>query len=120
LKIIEQLRSVWRSGNLLPNNLKRLAENIAAVLMASDVPVEHLSGILTLEKQRIGLLPSDLSPYSFVIQALANHPDLNFEAKFKRSHSRTKLVIHDGMDLPASMRASHDRIIVLQAVSVSE
>ena len=118
LKVIGHLRLVWKSGDVLPNDLKRLAETIVAVLLAGDVQVDQLSDILASEKRRIGLLPADLSPYSFVIQALANHSDLNFEAKFKRKHIRTKLVIHDGIELPAWMHVPHDRIIVLQAVSV--
>jgi hypothetical protein len=119
LKIIEQLRVIWRSVDMLPNDLKRLAENVAAVMGAGDVPVDQLSDILLTEKRRIGLLPTDLSPYSFVVQALANHPDLSFEAKFKRKHIRTTLIVHDGMDLPASMLAPHERVIVLQVVSIS-
>jgi hypothetical protein len=118
LKVIEQLRAVWAGGDLLPNDLKRLAESIVAVLRAGNVPVERLTDILLLEQRRVGLLPADLSPYSFVIQALANHPDLNFEVNFKREHIRAKLAIHDGMDLPAWMWAQHSRIIMLKAVAV--
>jgi ppGpp synthetase/RelA/SpoT-type nucleotidyltranferase len=119
LKVIEQLRLIWVGSDILPTDLKRLAESIVAVLRAGDVSVERLNDILLLEQRRIGLLPNDLSPYSFIVQALANHPDLNFEANFKRAHIRTKLVIHEGMELPASMRAPHNRIIMLQAVTVA-
>jgi ppGpp synthetase/RelA/SpoT-type nucleotidyltranferase len=118
LKVIEQLRSIWTDGDALPHDLKRLAGSIAGIFRAGDVPVERLSEVLMLEVSRVGLLPKDLSPYSFAIQALANHPDLHFEVKFKRNHIRTKLVIHDGMDLPPSMLAKHERIIVLQDVSI--
>lgn len=117
--VIEHLRSLWTSADVLPNNLKRLAENIVAVLAAGAVPLERLGEILIYEKERVGLLPSDLSPYSFTVQALVNHPDLEFEARFKRSQIRTRIVVHDGMDLPPSMRTPHDRIIVLQPSSVS-
>jgi ppGpp synthetase/RelA/SpoT-type nucleotidyltranferase len=119
LKAIEQLRAIWTGSDMLPSDLKRLAQSIVAVLRAGDIAVERLTDILSFEQRRIGLLPIDLSPYSFVIQALANHPDLNFESSFKREHIRTKLVVHEGMDLPASMREPHTRIIVLQVVAIS-
>jgi hypothetical protein len=119
LKVIEQLRSVWTGSDMLPDDLKRLAESIVAVLRAGDVQVERLTEILLFEQRRIGLLPNDLSPYSFIVQALANHPDIHFEGNFKRNHIRIKLVIHDGMELPASMRVPHNRIIVLQPLSVT-
>jgi len=119
LKVIEQLRSIWTDGEALPHDLKRLAQSIVAILKAGDLPVERLTDVLMSEVRRIGLLPKDLSPYSFAVQALANHPDLNFETNFKRKHIRTKLVIHDGMELPASMLMPHDRIIVLQSVSLT-
>ena len=110
LKIIEQVKLVWR-GDSLPTNLKRLAESISGVLAAGDISIDLLHDILDAERRRIGLIPLDLSPYSFVIQAVANSRDLNFERTFKRR--RSILVIHDGMDLPEWMRAGHERIIDL-------
>ena len=119
LKVIEQMRAIWRSADGLPNDLKRLAQNIVVVLEAGNIPVNDLSEVLMQEKRRIGLLPTDLSPYSFVVQALLNHPSLNFEAKFKRKNGRAKLVVHGGMDLPASMLEPHDRIVMLQPALAS-
>jgi hypothetical protein len=104
LQVIEQLRSIWTDGDALPHDLKRLAQSIVAILKVGDVPVERLTDVLMSEVRRIGLLPKDLSPYSFAVQALANHPDLNFEGN---------------LELPASMLTPHERIIVLQGVSLT-
>jgi len=120
LTVIEELRKVWTEAESLPEDLKRLADSIVALFKAGDLAVETLSEILAEEQKRVGLLPKDLSPYAFVVQALVNNPTLNFETKFKRDKVRAKIVIHDDMDLPASMRAPHSRIIVLRAVSATE
>lgn len=116
LTVIEQLRKAWTDADLLPDDLKRLAENVVALFRAGEVPVDKLTEILSEEQKRVGLLPKDLSPYAFVVQALANNPALGYEQKFKREGVRAKLVIHDDMDLPASMRAPHSRIIVLKTI----
>jgi hypothetical protein len=112
LTIIEQVRGLWH-GESLPTDLKRLAESIAGLLSAGDVPIEQLHEILDAERRRIGVLPVDLSPYSFVVQALANCPNFDFERNFKRRRRGAVLIIHDGMDLPRWMHDEHDRIIDL-------
>jgi ppGpp synthetase/RelA/SpoT-type nucleotidyltranferase len=118
LKIIEQVRPVWH-GDTLPTDLKRMAESIAGTLSAGDIPIDRLADIIESEKRRIGLVSRDLSPYAFVVQAVTNHPDLDFERKFKRRHVRTTLVIHDDMELPAWVRAGHERVINLGPASAA-
>lgn len=66
---------------------------------------------INAEKTRFGLIPADLSPYAFTVQALANSKDIDFMHKFNRKHVKMTLLIHDDMDLPAWMRKPHSRIL---------
>lgn len=114
LKIISQLEQFW-PVDALPDDRKRLAENILLVLKTVDVDVDSLESILEAEKTRLGILPIDLSPYAFLIQALAQNNSIDFEKKFKRGHIKTSVLIHRGMELPAWMTAGHERIINLDS-----
>lgn len=114
LHIIDQVNRIW-SRERLPGDVKRLAETILEVLRASDLAAEEFPEVIAAEKRRLGLIPADLSPYALTVQALANNRDIAFEEKFKRRHIRTKLVIHNGMELPDWMRAEHSRILNLDS-----
>lgn len=119
LKIIEQLEQLWTT-DALPTDRKRLAENIRGVLHIAQVSPDQLTALIQAEIRRVGLLPSDLSPYAFVVQALAHDPVVNLESHL-RGTSRVKILIHTGMDVPDWMRAPHGRIINLdEAKSVNE
>lgn len=109
-QLIEDLKRVWPAERL-PSDVKRLAETILALLRASDCDVASFPSIVEEEKHRLGVLPADLSPYSFVVQALAHTRQLDFKKKFSRQHIRTSLCIHSGMELPDWMKQQHDRII---------
>ena len=110
LKIISQIEQFWPK-DALPEDLKRLAENILGVLQAGDVKDDQLLSFLEAEKRRIGLLPRDMSPYAFAVQALAQSTVIDFKSLFNRSRVRTRLLVHDNMDIPPWMKESHDRII---------
>ncbi|MGB8681990.1 MAG: hypothetical protein WCD12_03810 [Candidatus Binatus sp.] len=112
LRIIEQVENFWPEDRL-PDNVKRLAETIFDLLRAGDLSANDLADILEAEKRRIGLLPTDLSPYAFVVQAMAHTDTINFQERFSRRHIRSRLVIHSGMDLPTWMQDAHDRIVKL-------
>lgn len=110
LKIISQIEQFWPK-DALPEDLKRLAENILGVLQAGDVKDDQLLSFLEAEKRRIGLLPRDMSPYAFSVQALAQSTVIDFKSLFNRSRVRTRLLVHDNMDIPPWMKEGHDRII---------
>ena len=112
LRIIQQVESFWPEDRL-PDNVKRLAETIFELLRACDLSANDLADILEAEKRRIGLLPTDLSPYAFVVQAMAHSDRIDFQNRFSRRHIRSRLVIHSGMDLPTWMHDAHDRIVKL-------
>jgi len=112
LRIIQQVESFW-SKDRLPDNVKRLAETVFDLLRTCDLSANDLAAILEAEKRRIGLLPTDLSPYAFVVQAMAHSDTVDFQNKFSRRHIRSSIVIHSGMDLPPWMQDAHDRIVKL-------
>lgn len=113
LRTIEYVERFWPS-DALPNDRKRLAENINNALAVAGVSSDQLLSLLEKESRRVGLVPRDLSPYAFVVQALAHDPDVNLEQKI-RTVRKGKLVIHSGMDLPAWMRKPSSRLIDLDA-----
>ena len=110
LHLIEQIRQTW-SNERLPSDVKRLAETIRQVFRAADLDVERFREVIDEEKRRFGFLPYDLSPYAFTLQALSHFRGTDFQQKFTRSHVRTSILIHDGMDLPTWMLKGHKRII---------
>lgn len=110
--VINKLEEFWPE-DALPEDKKRLAENILLVLKAADLNPDNLIEILNLEKDRVGILPRDLSPYAFLVQALARSNKIDFEAKFKRGHIKTNIFVHQGMDLPTWMTSGHQRIVNL-------
>ena len=113
LEIIQVLRDFW-SAERLPKDIKRLAESIRGVLKTCDIQPDRLDALLQAERDRIGLLPANLSPYAFLVQALAHSAEVDFKAKITQSKNRrTKIFVHGDMDLPDWMREQNDKIIRL-------
>ena len=110
VQLIERLRSTWGEERL-PENVKRLAEALHALFRAADVETHRFDDIINAEKMRVGLLPQDLSPYAFTLQAIANFDVRRFHEKFNRQDIRTSVLIHDDMDLPNWMLGEHPRIV---------
>lgn len=110
LQLTVQIREVWDNDHL-PADIKRLSETIFDVLSIADLPPESFQRIIDAEKSRFGILPVDLSPYAFTLQALAHFAEVDFEDKFKRKHIRTSIFVHDKMDLPNWMNEPHRRIV---------
>lgn len=109
LKVIEQIKGQW-SPERLPRDIKRLAETIQKMFKALRLDVDQLAPILTAEKQRVGMLPNDISPYAFIVQALAHSTTFDFQAALQKA-KRMKVLAHEGMDLPAWMNETHSKII---------
>jgi len=73
-KIIETLNKLWPASHL-PNDKKRLAENIYSLLRSIDVDLAYLSKILNKEtKIGKGTKTLNLSPYSVIVQSLCKLP----------------------------------------------
>ena len=113
LQIIEVLNRVWDSDRL-PKDKKRLADNIHGVLNTCDIKTRQLQNLLKAEEARVGVLPSNLSPYAFLVQALANSTKLDFRAKITSvKNKKIKIFVHDDMELPEWMKEPNDKIIRL-------
>lgn len=110
LSTITILKDFWPE-DALPLDLKRLAENILTVLKIVELQPSQLLSILEAEKSRVGILPRDLSPYAFLIQAISRNAACEFEKKFKSPKIKTYVLIHKGMDLPDWMNEAHERLI---------
>ena len=89
-----------------------MAESIHGVLKMCNVQPDLLEGLLQAEKARIGMQPINLSPYAFLVQALAHSAQLDFQAKtMDERNKKTKIFIHGDMDLPGWMNELNERII---------
>ena len=110
-KLIEDIRQTWPDEQL-PSNVKRLAENILNILGVAGLSEKKFKEIIALEEKRLGILPLDLSPYAFALQALAHFLGEGFRSKFDQSQEKgIVIVVHDGMDVPEWMFQQHRRII---------
>lgn len=92
------IRKYWNE-DLLPSDIKRLATSVAELFYAVRVSVEKLDGIISTEKTRVGIIPTNISPYSFIVQALLFAPDLEFRKNFLRQQ-RCKILIQEDMEVP--------------------
>jgi len=111
LQIIHTLRNFW-TADRLPRDIKRLAESIRGILKTCSIPTDQLEPILNAEKSRIGVLPANLSPYAFLVQALAHNGEVDLQSKITNNRNRkTKILVHADMDLPEWMSGDNDRII---------
>jgi ppGpp synthetase/RelA/SpoT-type nucleotidyltranferase len=111
-EILKVLAEVW-SQDQLPTDRKRLAETISAILRMCQVAVNQFGVFVEAEKSRVGLLPTNLSPYAFTIQALANSLTVDFKKLLSSNRNRTSIFVHEDMELPAWMKLNHPRIIRL-------
>jgi hypothetical protein len=113
LKVIEQIVQFW-PADAIPGNRKRLAESILELLAACALDAAQLKEVIEVEKNRVGLLPRNLSPYSFTLQALLHSAAFDFQAKFSRKFVKTSIVIQDDMDVPGWV-GSAPRVIDLRS-----
>ncbi|MDK1389604.1 hypothetical protein QN224_29935 [Sinorhizobium sp. 8-89] len=112
LKLIAQIRAQW-SADRLPRDIKRLAETTQQIFRSLRLEVDQLTPILVAEKQRLGMLPNDMSPYAFIIQALAHSGTINFQTALSKA-KKLKVFVHGGMDLPQWMTEEHPQIVRVQ------
>jgi ppGpp synthetase/RelA/SpoT-type nucleotidyltranferase len=110
LKIISQLEQFWPE-EALPEDRKRLAENILNVLKSANLAADQLTAFIVVEKYRNDIIPRDLSPYAFIVQALAHSEVINFKKLFNRNNVKTRILVHHDMDLPDWMKVAHKRIV---------
>lgn len=95
--IVGLINKVWEPDQL-PNDLKRLVENISMVLFKFKLSVIELSEIM--ESSFKGTVPLNLSPYSAMLRALYEADNEKFIKVLKDKRSRGKLLLTRELDLP--------------------
>lgn len=111
VKIIECVREIW-PDDLLPTDVKRLAHNFRNVIRLCEVNVIDLRKVLNAEINRLGVLPKNLSPYSFLVQAFANSNEIRLQEKVKKAKLKAPgIFVHKDMELPDWMNTKNDKII---------
>ena len=116
LVVIDNLHSFW-THDQLPRDIRRLATNILGLVHACGVGVDNLPEVVNEEAGRVGGIPRDLSPYAFIVQALARSGSVDFRRILETPQLEPVVVIHDGMDIPEWMRGDHPRILDLSAAA---
>ena len=115
VRTIDYVRQHWSDDQLLPDT-KRLATTILDLLRGCGLSVDKLPEVIRREIVRVKVVPTDLSPYSFTVQALAHSNSVDFERAVDQMQGDRRIVIHDDMDLPCWMRAAHPKILNLGGV----
>lgn len=92
-------------GELLPNDLNRLAESIAKVLRLSNLKWNILKPILQKELDKNVDVLTNTSPMGYVIQAIINHIPEKFEEFLKKFIEKydKKYTIPQEITLPSSL-----------------
>ena len=99
-EIIGVLQATWRA-DLLPPDLRRLAENTRSVMKLAKLKIKELKYLIDSEQDRQkGSLPINLSPYSIIVQAIAWHKPESFKTGLANRELRNKIFITDEMETP--------------------
>lgn len=99
---IRLLRSQWQADEL-PNDVRRLAQNILALIQALQLKMGRLEEVLTIGKTAAGTHPSNLSPYATVVQYLFDQEQDRMTAMLSDSGRRTRVLIPQEIVLPAAI-----------------
>jgi ppGpp synthetase/RelA/SpoT-type nucleotidyltranferase len=103
---IALVKSQWGADEL-PDDVRRLASNITNLIEALRLDIEQLEVILDRGKEaRAGLHPTNLSPYSTIIQYLFNSEKERMVSLLKSGKKRTRILIPEEIDLPAGIDRS--------------
>ncbi len=101
----------------LPEDVRRLAGNITALVKELSLDADRLEEILNQGKaQRAGVHPANLSPYATVVQYLLTAEKDKMVSLLKRDKSRTRILIPEEVELPEDI----DRTQLKNAVFVTQ
>lgn len=107
-KSIDLLKSKWDSDDL-PNDLRRLSENIISLISAVNIDINRLDEILNNEKDNgRGPLTRNLSPFGVVLQSLLlNEKEKMIDfLKNKNNKSKFSVVVPTEIDFPSEVDRS--------------
>lgn len=114
-KGIALVKSQWGPDEL-PKDVRRLAMNITSLTEALRLETERLAQVLNDGKaQRAGAHPSNLSPYSTVVQYLFDAEKDKMLSLLKDEKSRKRILIPDEIELPPDI----DRAELRNAIFVT-
>lgn len=112
--IIALMKEVWEP-ELLPTDLRRLAENVRSAMRLADVKLPKLKADIEAEKTRQkGVLPTNISPYSAIVQALLWGEQAKMRETLKDSKRREKILVTAEMDLPEWLGPEADWVNVVR------
>ncbi len=115
-RAITLLKSQWGADEL-PDDVRRLATNIMNLTEALRLQIGRLEEILTKRKDaRGGIHPSNLSPYSTVVQYLFEAEKEKMISLLKSDEARIRILIPEEVELPADI----DRAQLKKAVFVTK
>lgn len=98
LSIIVQLRARWSAAQL-PNDVRRLAQNVHQALRSIRVSQDRWLALLDMEAAK-GPLPLDENPYQVTIRLLFEHePDL-VKKYIEDPRGRTKVIVYETVPQP--------------------
>lgn len=97
------VKAQW-SADELPTDIRRLAENINDLRRALRVEIADLAALLTAGKATRGNThPANLSPYSVIVQYLAESARDKLEEALTSARSRFKVLIPAEIELPPDL-----------------
>ena len=102
-KIIVLLKEHWEEDTL-PEDTRRLAENVSNLLNAVRVKIRKLNNILKVEKETMGgTLPVNLSPYAVIVQSLLRQESRKMSELLTAENGRFKVLIPSEIEFPEDM-----------------
>lgn len=112
--IIAICKTMWRQDEL-PENLRGLAETIRGILKDAELTVEDLRVCLESEKVGSGSLPSNLSPYGVILQALLRSHEDKIDAMLRNERTSAHIVVTPELDLPSTFKPStyRGRVVII-------
>jgi len=110
-KLIKLLKSKWNSSDL-PNDCRRLAQNVLKAIKLLDISTEELESILDEEtKEGMGINIRNLSPYFVIIQSICNKRNEKIESYAKEN--KNDLLFTSDLNLKNVSLTSKDKLYKL-------
>lgn len=114
--IINICKTMWQQDEL-PENLRGLAETIRGILKDAGLTVEHLRACLETAKAGSGSLPTNLSPYGVILQALLRNHEGKIDAMLRDARTRAQILVTPELELPSTFVPSTyaGRVVIIGA-----
>jgi ppGpp synthetase/RelA/SpoT-type nucleotidyltranferase len=111
-KTIKLLNDLW-PDQLLPSDVKRLAENVSELIRYVGVNLDDLKNYLKAETDLgRGINTLNLSPYGIVVQTLFNQSIDKMSEFMFSDEKRFKLLLHHDLEIPDGIDITKSRNVV--------